>query len=72
MASKLGFGILVAVVLGVMLAIAVTEFVMIHGDKKPLGYFVNEFMVQHPWFAGMLAFVFGAMIAHFFLHIVDG
>jgi hypothetical protein len=33
---------------------------------------VNQFVLAYPWFAAILAFVVGAMIAHFFLNIAYG
>lgn len=72
MVSMLGFGILVGSTVGALLVVAITEFILIARKKKPLGHYVNEFMVHYPWFAGVLAVVFGAMVAHFFLHITHG
>ena len=72
MVSKLGFGILVGITPGALVVIAVAKFILISRRKKPLGHYVNEFIIQYPWFAGVLAVVFGAMLAHFFLHITHG
>ncbi len=63
MLSRIGFLIFLSVMPGVLLAVAAADLV---------GYYLNEFMIAYPWFATILAVIFGAMVAHFFLHITNG
>ncbi len=53
-------------------AVAITDLVLTHRrGKHPVGYYINEFVIDHPFLASILALVVGAMIAHFFLNIAD-
>lgn len=70
--SRPGFLILVLVIFGVLLPVAVSDLLLTVRRKPPVGYYVNEFVIAYPWFAGLLALVVGAMIGHFFLNIADG
>jgi hypothetical protein len=70
--SELGFAILVIVVLGVLLSTAVADFVFALRRRPPIGQYVNAFVRNQIWVAGMVALVFGAMIAHFFFYINHG
>jgi len=72
MLSRFGFLVFVAVVPGLLLAVAAADLGLTFKHRLPVGYYLNQFMVAYPWFAGVLALVFGAMIAHFFLHITHG
>ncbi len=69
--SRPGFVILVLVIFGVLLPVAVTDLLLTVRRKRPVGYYVNEFVIAYPWFAGLLALVMGALIGHFFLNIGD-
>jgi hypothetical protein len=40
--------------------------------KAPLGHHLQVFLLAHPWLAAVLAVVYAAMLAHFFLHIDHG
>jgi hypothetical protein len=71
--SRAGFMLLAIVIFGIPLAVALTDLVLTHRrGKHPVGYYINEFVIDHPFFASILALVVGAMIAHFFLNIADG
>jgi hypothetical protein len=72
MLSRIGFLIFLGVLPGIPLAVAITDLTMTRRGRQPVGYYLNQFVVGYPWFAGILAAVFGAMIAHFFLHIAHG
>lgn len=72
MPSKLGFGIFVGVVPGMLIAVTAIDLYLTFRRRPPVGHYVHEFMIDYPWFAGMLALLFGGMIAHFFLHITHG
>ena len=72
MLSRVGFLILVAVLPGILLVVAGIDLGLTIKRRHPVGYYLNEFMIAYPWFAAILAVVFGAMIAHFFLHIING
>ncbi len=69
--SRPGFYILIVVVIGTVIAVTTIDFVMTYRRKQPVGYYVNEFVIAYPWFGTLLAFVVGAMVAHFFLNILD-
>jgi hypothetical protein len=69
MLSRNGFIVLVAVVPGLLVSVAAADLWLTVKRRRPVGYYLNEFMIAYPWFAAILAVVFGAMIAHFFMHI---
>lgn len=70
--TKAGFFIFVAVVPGMLLAAAVFDLRMTQQGKPPLGHHLQVFILEHRWVAAVLALVYGAMLAHFFLNIADG
>jgi hypothetical protein len=70
--TRPGFIILVLVIFGVLLPVLVADTVLTARGRHPIGYQVNQFVLAYPWFAAILAFVLGAMIAHFFLNIAYG
>jgi hypothetical protein len=72
MLSRVGFLVLVAALPGMLLAVAALDLSLTIKRRHPVGYYLNEFMIAYPWFAAVLAVIFGAMIAHFFLHITNG
>lgn len=67
--TRPGFIILVFVIFGVLLSVLVADTYLAARKKHPVGFYVNQFTLAYPWFAAILALVFGAMIAHFFLNI---
>ena len=67
--TRPGFIILVLVIFGVLLPVLVADTYLSARKKHPVGFYVNQFTLAYPWFAAILALVFGAMIAHFFLNI---
>lgn len=69
--SRPGFYILIVVVIGTVIAVTSIDLVMTFRRKQPVGYYVNEFVIAYPWFGTLLAFIVGAMVAHFFLNILD-
>ena len=54
---------------GVLLPVLIADIYLSARHKKPVGFYVNQFTLAYPWFAALLAVVFGAMIAHFFINI---
>jgi len=71
--SRAGFVFLPVVVFGIPLAAALIDLVTTRRPNAHLvGYYVNQFALDHPIFAAGLATVIGALIAHFFLNIGDG
>jgi hypothetical protein len=72
MMSKLGFFIFVGMVPGALWLVAIFDWVMTLRRQPPLGHRLQEFILEHPWLAAVLATVYAAMIAHFFLHIDHG
>ncbi len=71
--KSVGFVILAVVVFGIPALVVVADLLVTHRrGKYPIGYYVNQFAMDHPMFAGVLALVLGAMIAHFFLNITHG
>ncbi len=72
MLSRIGFLIFLSVMPGVLLAVAAADLTLTVKRRRPVGYYLNEFMIAYPWFAAILALIFGAMVAHFFLHISNG
>lgn len=70
--SRFGFFVLIAVVFGLMWFAALVDLIQTFRRHPTIGDFVNGFVATHPWAAALLAFGFGALIAHFFLHIDDG
>ncbi len=72
MLSRIGFLIFLSVMPGVLLAVAAADLVLTVKRRRPVGYYLNEFVIAYPWFAAILAVIFGAMVAHFFLHINNG
>ena len=69
--TRPGFYILVLVVFAILIPVIVMDLVLAFKRKPPVGYYVNEFVIAYPWFGTILAFVVGAMVAHFFLNIAD-
>ena len=63
------FGTLVAVIFGVMLAVSAADFVLTLRGRPTVGEYVNAAVTSRQWIALLVAFVFGAMIAHFFIYI---
>lgn len=72
MVGVVGFVLLVLVVVGVPLAVTAADLFIVGRGKHPVGYYVNWFARTHPFYAGVLAAVVGAMISHFFLHLRNG
>ena len=71
--ARSGFVLLSVVVFGVPLAVALVDLVTTRRPQAhPVGYYVNQFALDHPIFAALLATVIGALIAHFFLNIANG
>ena len=71
--SRAGFVFLPVVVFGIPLVAALIDLVTTRRpNAHPVGYYVNQFALDHPIFAAGLATVIGALIAHFFLNIGDG
>jgi hypothetical protein len=71
--KSIGFIFLALVVFGIPAVVAVADlFLTYRRGRYPIGYYMNEFAVDHPMFAGVLALVLGAMMAHFFLNITHG
>lgn len=69
--TRPGFYILVLVVFGVLLPVLAADVWLTATRRRPVGYYVNEFVVAYPWFGTLLAFLVGAMVAHFFLNLAD-
>ncbi|HKB32287.1 MAG TPA: hypothetical protein VKF16_00315 [Candidatus Dormibacteraeota bacterium] len=69
--SRLGFDIVIVVVIGTVIAVTAVDLFMTFRRKQPVGYYVNEFVIAYPWFGTVLAFIVGALVAHFFLNILD-
>lgn len=67
--SSVGFYVIVLVVFGILIAAAVSEFVLTRKvpPSPAIGHYVNGFVVAYPWLAFVFAMVLGAMIAHFFV-----
>jgi hypothetical protein len=72
--SKGGFFIFVGVVPGALWLVAIFDWVrtLVRPNQPPIGHYVQEFILGHPWLGAVLAAVYAAMIAHFFLHIDHG
>ena len=69
---RFGFLVLIAVIFGLMWFAALVDLIQTFRKHPTIGDFVNGFVAAHPWAAALLAFGFGALIAHFFLRIDDG
>jgi hypothetical protein len=69
--TRPGFYIVILVVFGILIPVIVLDLVLTWRRKRPVGFYMNEFMVAYPWFSMLVALVVGAMIAHFFLNIAD-
>ena len=69
--TRPGFYIVIVVVVGTVIAVAAIDLFMTVRRKQPVGYYVNEFVIAYPWFGALLAFLVGALVAHFFLNIAD-
>lgn len=69
---RFGFFVLIAVIFGFMWLAASIDVVQTFRKRSTIGDFVNGYVATHPWVAALLAFGFGALISHFFLHIDDG
>jgi hypothetical protein len=80
--SARGFVILVGVVFGILFAASTIDcWLSLRGLRGPraektgtvvaptLGDYISVFVKSRPWVGVVLALVFGAMIAHFFLYI---
>jgi hypothetical protein len=70
--TKIGFFIFVAAVPGLLWFVALFDWYMTLRRKAPLGHHLQVFLLAHPWLAAVLAVVYAAMLAHFFLHIDHG
>jgi hypothetical protein len=70
--SKVGFLIFIGLVPGALLLVAIFDWVRTWRRKPPLGHSIQVFILGHPWLASVLAAVYAAMLAHFFLHIDHG
>ena len=64
-----GFEILVGVVFSVMLFVSGLDLVLTLLNLPTVGQYVNAAMATRQWIAVVIAVVFGAMIAHFFIYI---
>ncbi len=67
--STMGFAVLVSVVFGIMLFVSAADFVLTLLHRPTVGEFVNTAVARREWIAVLVALVFGAMIAHFFVYI---
>ena len=67
--STTGFVILVAVIFTVMLFVSGLDFVLTFFRMPTVGQCVNKAVATREWIALVIALVFGAMIAHFFIYI---
>lgn len=70
--TKVGFFIFVAVVPGMLLVAAIFDLRQSQEKEPPLGHYLQVFILEHRWVAAVLAAVYGAMLAHFFLNIAHG
>lgn len=69
--ARIGFFILAFVIFGIVVGVTAIDIILTARRKHPVGYYINEFVIVYPWFGTLLAFVVGAMVAHFFLNILD-
>jgi len=70
--ARAGFVLLPVVVFGVPLAAALIDLATTRrAGAHPVGYYVNQFALDHPIFAAGLAAMIGALIAHYFLNLGD-
>ena len=67
--SHVGFVTLVGVVFGILLLVSTADFVLTILKRPTVGDYVNLAVSNRLWIAVTVAFVFGAMIAHFFIYI---
>ena len=70
--STTGFEILLVVVFSVMLFVSLLDLVLTVLNLPPVGHYVNTALATRQWIAVLIAVVFGAMIAHFFIYIAEG
>lgn len=70
--STMGFQILVGVIFGAMVFVSLVDLVLTVLNLPPIGHYVNEAVATRQWIAAVVALVFGAMIAHFFIYIAHG
>jgi hypothetical protein len=66
-----GFSVLVAVVFAVMLFVSAADLYLSYRRKPTIGEYVNAAVAARQWVAVLIALVFGAMIAHFFIYITQ-
>ncbi len=69
--TSIGFAVLVGVVFSVMLFVSMADFVLTLLRKPTVGEHVNAAVAARRWIAVLVAVVFGAMIAHFFVYITE-
>jgi hypothetical protein len=67
--STFGFVILVGFIFGGMLLFSAADLVLTALQRPTVGDYVNAAVSTRRWIAMMVAIVFGAMIAHFFIFI---
>lgn len=67
--TRPGFFILIFAVFGMLLPVLVCDIYLTVRHRHSIGFYVNQFALAYPWFAALLAFIVGAMIAHFFFNI---
>jgi hypothetical protein len=69
--TRPGFYILILVIFGILIPVIAIDLVVTVLKRRPVGSYMNEFMVAYPWFSMLMALIVGAMVAHFFLNIAD-
>jgi hypothetical protein len=70
--TRPGFIILVVVIFGVLIPVIAIDAILSTRTKwRPVGFYLNQFTLAYPWFAAIIALIFGMMVAHFFLNIAD-
>ena len=67
--STFGFLALVAIIFVTLFFVAGADLVLTWRRLPTLGDYVNEYAKSKRWLALLLAFAFGAMVAHFFVFI---
>lgn len=70
--STSGFAILIAVVFGIMLFVSGADLYLTWRGQHTIGEYVNAAVDTRKWVALLIAAVFGAMVAHFFIYITNG
>jgi len=54
-----------------MLFVSATDLYLSYRRKPTIGEYVNAAVAARQWVAVLIALVFGAMIAHFFIYITQ-